>query len=748
MSLGRRESIRGGLAQPEDDPFHRALRIHLEGATGAGGADDASIKADHLAYAASLQMLLALVSDTSDNYSERALGVEYLEDAVSLLATPSEARDRTALVTTTYQLAQARRLSRTYEKALEACDQPDEFFYGSGAEPYRGVYCFELAAALAEAGNGQQIRSAVTEYQKFWASDYAVDWPSRNRFEFAIALSAITAQDWTKASEKLLVAANILDAESARDSSSGDWVERAAAPLHLAQAVSVWATSADVYTTFCMLGHDDNEPASEALRRVLELLGALGSRWGAVIRSSDPLARVLRILYGDLAAMCARLKGPEAGKVGLGISLATKATGLARMIRSQTEQAPAKVRELIGQINDVEVDAASGALDQAQRMDRLADLRSELRSAVTPMFAQMVLPMSDVNLDIVESLGGRGAIDFIKLPGFDNDEHWYRAFVLPHGEAVFERFELARWHRAFVGNDPKILGLRRNFESETIAHQRLWSGLGEELLPRLLLDAIADPTATAESHNDAATLVICPHGEELADIPWAALITDSTGTRLLQQALPTVTPSLSCLSERQTTSLSGEALVRLVSPDEQGVPIGEEAAAWGLDPLALIGTVMRCAIRSGSGPTEAGSTLADCLIQNKDGLDFVHIAGHGSGYGLNQGIRLGHEKLTAASALGVRWPESVFLSSCHIGHVENTPDDEPYGLVLALLSSGARTVVAGIDYIWGETTAKIAAQTVRNIRAGQPLQQALRHAQLEYCERPVHEWALLTTYTA
>jgi hypothetical protein len=124
---------------------------------------------------------------------------------------------------------------------------------------------------------------------------------------------------------------------------------------------------------------------------------------------------------------------------------------------------------------------------------------------------------------------------------------------------------------------------------------------------------------------------------------------------------------------------------------------------------------------------------------------FVHVAAHGSGIGLAQEIML-PERLTAGHALGVRWPASVLLATCHVGKVDNIREAEPLGFPIALLASGAQCVVAGIQAISDEGTGMIASVMVGSLRPGKRLDLVLRDAQLTLLNRDVYDWGLLSAF--
>jgi hypothetical protein len=193
--------------------------------------------------------------------------------------------------------------------------------------------------------------------------------------------------------------------------------------------------------------------------------------------------------------------------------------------------------------------------------------------------------------------------------------------------------------------------------------------------------------------------------------------------------------------------VAGPALVRLVSRAEGGVDIKQERMAWDLDDGADRVPLSRCVVGPDSSPVELAGRLAAALADETAGWQFVHIASHGDGKGLGQYLRL-PERLAAGHALGLRWPPSVLMASCHVGQLVNTEDAEPLSFVMALLTGGSRCVVAGIDEIPDMLTGRAASQIVDEIREGPVrLEVALRRAQLKALTGPELAWALLSAYT-
>jgi hypothetical protein len=244
-----------------------------------------------------------------------------------------------------------------------------------------------------------------------------------------------------------------------------------------------------------------------------------------------------------------------------------------------------------------------------------------------------------------------------------------------------------------------------------------------------------------------AELLISAHSW-LSLVPWPALKLGPDHVRLVERAIIAQCPVLTCLADDETPTVAGTALIRLVGQDEHGVNIAEERLAWGL-PAGTDGVpVSMCHIAPQQIPIDREGTFVDAL-SGPERWSFVHVACHGDGDGLQQRLKIPGESLTAGRALGLAWPPSVLMASCYVGQVVNVQDAEPLNFVMALLTGGARCVVAGIASVSDTGTGLAAKRMVEAIRRGDiRLDVALRDAQVAAARRgaPEVEWALLAAY--
>jgi hypothetical protein len=244
----------------------------------------------------------------------------------------------------------------------------------------------------------------------------------------------------------------------------------------------------------------------------------------------------------------------------------------------------------------------------------------------------------------------------------------------------------------------------------------------------------------------------------LSLVPWAALTIDDAGVRLVERAILSQSPVLTCLSGELPPRVTGRALIRLVGRNEGGVDIDRERRAWGFRPGTDGVLPHECDLLPGERPRPYPGRF-DAALTVPDVWQFVHIASHGAGKGFDQYLDLPggvapdeageREQLSAARAIGLKWPTSVLMASCHVGQVVNDNGAEPLNFVMALLTGGARCVVAGIDRIDDAGTGDAASRIVRAIRHGDvSLEVALRDAQLHAIKKGRIEsgWALLSAY--
>jgi hypothetical protein len=648
-----------------------------------------------------------------------------------------------------------------YDEALALVMRRQADLYGTGAEPHMAHYLYEVGAIYVLQGQAAELSDQLGEWERYWERTRAAGYSTRYRFEFIRALAF-----WEENAADPRVRAQ-LDLALQRVHLG---VPTAGAPAGPTGNQAVGELSVALATAEYLAGRaQTGKTRDEAVRlgrRALKTADDIRARWRVIARSRAPLALVFQRVHGDIARLAAQLTGPGAARLGLRVALSAKQTGFAARIRAGRTLMSPVVEGLVEEVVAIE-DAASDDLignpESRKRLrqklrQKLQQKRFELIEAVSPMLADTVLPPPANLARLIKMIDSRYALDFLELPDtLDPTPKLYRTLIRPGGALSFEGFApdaglidffLQRRQRGDLAD-----GLSREIEptdtngmEHAIYGRPDWAGLGRAILPQALLDDLQ------QCADEPAELLISAHSW-LSLLPWAALIVDSAGTRLVQRAVITQCPVLTCLSYPQTPPVRGAALIRLVGPYEEGggVDIARERQAWGLGNSTAGVPLSSCQIEASQRPEEIPGGRLQAVLTQRGDWQFLHIACHGAdrGGGLSQVLKLPGEPLWAGRALSLKWPTSVLMASCYVGQVVNDKDAEPLNLVMALLTGGARCVVAGIAAIDDRWTGEAASHMVRAMRSGTlRLDVALREAQLAAIKEGAPEvgWALLSAY--
>jgi hypothetical protein len=684
-----------------------------------------------------------------------------------------------------YHAARNLRLIGEFERALPLVARPLADLMGTGAEPYMAHYLFERGAGQLAQGQAGQVDDALGEWDEYWEKTRAQGYSTRYRFEF---LRALAYWDSDERSPQ--------EALAQLDSSLGRLLGGVPVPVPMADGtfrqsdddrgvreISVTLAKAELLTA-CATSDGERAEAAALGRRALEIANRVRGRMRVISRSRSPLAEAFRRLYGDIALLAARLADagtPGAAELGLEVALAAKQTGFATRIRADRGLMNANLQGILDRIVELENKPENDLLfaDDPDARDRmLGELHFQLGDKISAMLAETVLP-SRVDLGrVTTALGGRTALDYLELPSsVGGTPSLYRSLLRPGQPILFERFEpdagvvaffqdrratrdLFDWVGRFdpaPGSDSATPGgnrevVPRNARSVPTVLPT-WADIAGVLPEALRADLASSP-------DDPMPLVISAHSW-LSLVPWVALPIGEAGTRLVERAVVTQTPVLTCLTALEVPTADGPALVRLVGANKagRGVNVSREREAWllpaGTDEVRL----SRAVVRSDQVPELCPELQLGDVLTRDASWSFLHVAAHGglgpeeeaqgSHDGLRQVLEIPEQRLTAARALGLHWPGSVLMASCHVGQVVNTRDAEPLNFVMALLTGGARCVVAGIAGIGDEGTGNVAHDIVRTLRGGPgSLDRALRSAQLEAIKRDAAPagWALLAAY--
>jgi hypothetical protein len=663
------------------------------------------------------------------------------------------------------------RLAGRPEEALELIDQPVTEVYGRGADAHLCHFLYEKGANLIALGRAEAVNPDLARWDRHWQDTHAAGFSTRHRVDFVRALAAWEAVPAGKAVREWLAAATRLLAVGGPAGGLPGMLPEDAEPEILPEEQGVRELSVVLSSAEYLAGHARTEAdhaAAVALGvRALALADQVRGRWKVLARSRAPLAVAFQRVYGDLALLAQRLDGPGAAELGFRVALSAKQTGFAARIRDGlTFDGNPRIDGIIRQIVEIETETLQTFSENDDtRRDLLATKRFELEQAATAMLADTVFPVPKAVDAVVRTLGGRYALDFIELRDTLRDEpRLFRTLIEPGGRMWFESFETdpgfreryelgdapAVGHRGGAGPGPKR---SRNLDRE--AHSLTdddvdWRALARTLLPERLT-AVLTASDTAAPGGTAVKLLISAHSW-LSMVPWAALKIDEDGTRLVQRAVVTQTPVLTCLADAPPPPVAGRALIRLVGLDERGVDVNLERQAWGLKSDWRGVPLHACRIPGKPEPTPHPDGRLDKALAQPGAWQFLHIAAHGKGKNFDQRLAIPGERLSAARALSLKWPTSVLMASCDVGLLINDTRAEPLNLVTAVLTGGAHCVVAGIASVEDTGTGRAAAHMVRAVRdpdTSVTLGEALRDAQLEAIGLGVPErgWALLSAYS-
>ena len=655
-----------------------------------------------------------------------------------------------------YRAARDRRLGLDFEGARRLAQVNDDALNGTGARPHMAHLMYETGAAYLSEERPDEAEKALAAKDAYFAETGASAFPTRYRFDF---MRALIAWEAGRADAGPRLGTALKRARRAKKSRDAGHREQPKPAGELA-LLSVVLTAAE-HLAAPGASDQDRAAAVGLGREALRLADGVRGRWRVIARSRAPLAVVFQRIYGDIALLAAGLAtGPaaaKAAKLGLRVALSAKQTGFAARMRTGHRLMSPEVERVIRDIISVEAGPRTALPVDHATDQRLDQLRFELQEAVSPMLADTVLPPPARLATLTDVLGTRYALDYVQLRDSLDEPHLFRSLIRPGRRFLFERFVPAEHYVQFFtdagaeggrladmidrvpGAVRDLRPASRQADPAGEPEDRFdWGDLAAEVLP----DAVRADLSTTDPARPIE-LVISAHSW-LSLVPWPAL---RLGThRLVERAILTQTPALTCLHHARPPRVGGRALVRLVGDDgdRRGLDVSAERAAWGLPPGNASVPFSACDVESDEAPKPLG-LLDDALAR----WGFVHFAAHGAGRGLTQHLEFpGEEGVSFRHALTLRWPGSVLMASCHVGLVLNVTEAEPLNLVMGLLSGGARCVVAGIAAVGDRGTGEAAGRIVQAIRKhSQSLDVALRDAQLAAIDQPERQWALLAAYT-
>ncbi|MFG1652574.1 CHAT domain-containing protein [Micromonospora sp. NPDC049275] len=741
-----REGVRNEhVFRHEGELFSEALKMYSDtGRNAAQESNSRSIVVDSLDCAGVIAQLCDLLKvDLTapvdvDVTAFHTQALAMLEAASETLAGAEIDQDLYRGRTVRYRAARDLRIRGSYEAAISLNDLPDNEFVGNGADIFRAHFHYELAACHLLSEQVAEVRPVLEDALRngFWKAVATSQFVSRHRVDYALALARWAVGDRDEAADLLAKAQRYLH-RTGRKAARYDLEDLL---LSMAQAdLLIEAGAASLPAVNRVVDHLDH---------ALHIIEGIRGRWRVIARSASPLSAAIRRVYGDIARAASGVPGRQAAELGLRVALSAKQSGFAGRLRAdrsavdgqwRTWRKGRRLRSLLETVVKAETEQLGGPTAGGEK--DLHDLRLRIEEAVSPLLADAVMPAPATIARVIDLVGDRYALDYVGLPDTVTGEtSWFRTLIEPTGAISFCQLTVGEALSAFVAAiRPATVDLAR-----VLAGGVDWQALGDELIPRRLRDVLA-------LSDDPITLVISAHSA-LSLMPWAALGLDGH-TRLVERAVITQTPVLTCLSGPATGGASGPALIHLVPTSRAGddeLDIGLESATWGIashnDGHALLS---ECALEQGARPVDLPGTLAAALSDETGQWRYAHIASHGQGSGLGQTLVLPGAPISAGRALTLRWPQSLLIASCHVGRLVNIEHAEPLNFVMAVLAGGGEQVVACIDGVGDFSAGETAADIVRRSMDGVRLEIALREAQLEWIRGrwPDSSWILFAAYT-
>ncbi|MFC4071797.1 hypothetical protein [Actinoplanes subglobosus] len=605
----------------------------------------------------------------------------------------SPPRDLTLAVVARYRGARDLRLAGRYAESLELSRVPPGMLFGSGADSYHTDFVYETGAAYISIGEPDQAGPLLDEWESQMTT-MTLRHERRHRFDLIRALLRWESHDG-RALDDLLTAQR----QTALDGGIG--------PLSLTLTAAEFSAAAGQRTHALVVA-----------RRARQLIEELWRTDRVVGHAPAPLTMALKRACGDLAALAAELGDRNGADLGLRVALTAGRADLATAVRAGRSSLTQRVRSIIDDL----VDGEKGMRPWPYRPFDVQNIRQELDATVSPPFTELVLPRELKVADLRKTIGTRYALDFTEITDNLGLKSVFRSGISSGAALTFARLA------------PETVEAATSLSGGTAASPSPLDGLLPVDLIRRLATAAGNPIEIVISAN-------CRAG----DLPWPALtFTGPSGARLrlIDHAVVTRTPLLTCVTSPSPPSVDGQALVRLVGLDDGGVDVQAERAAWDLDTDGNSVPASACHLHSADLLTSTGGHLFDAL--RADTYDFLHLAARGTGTGPAERLILPEGYLSLATATHLRWPRSALISAPIGGSGR-------FDLVLLLLSLGVKCLVVGVESASDHEIGAMAARVIRVLREGPvSLDVALRNAQLAAIAagRPEREWTSLAAFVA
>ena len=548
--------------------FRSALERHCAEAQEVGGSESAAARSLHWEHAANIVrfcrvLRVKLDGDESEGDEEDASAM--YESALGVLT--SEIEDPALRVRMTLGFVRSKRQDGEFVET-----KTEEWFFGSGADPLRAEFDLNQAAGLVQKKQAYEITGSLKESN--WETGPQALWASGNRYAVARAWGAIADDDGPAVERWLAMAEKKIRAEFRPDEPPP--------PRLLFQLLTIKLTDAE-FNAVEPRNPEAVRHAVACVSEALDIVDSVRGRWRVVMRSRSPLSLAFQRIHGDIALILAELADDdEACELGLCVALSAKQTGFAILMRSNGTLLREKVGESVKRIDDCDAeyenarDQANLPRDYCRKLLADADrLTRKFRDDFPSLLADLVLPEQPRIDEILELVAGRHVLDYVALESCltPRQATWFRTVVGRDGSIRFGVVDAGPALRKFTeAETPHELG-----KIVCELNSSDWQELGANLLPSSLRTELSE--MAAGDHRD---ILVSSHAR-LTAFPWGALAFDASGTRLVERAVLSQTPVLTCLTHRSVEPASGPALVRLVRkvPGETAIDIRGEQDAWG-----------------------------------------------------------------------------------------------------------------------------------------------------------------------
>jgi CHAT domain-containing protein len=283
--------------------------------------------------------------------------------------------------------------------------------------------------------------------------------------------------------------------------------------------------------------------------------------------------------------------------------------------------------------------------------------------------------------------------------------------------------------------------------NEPILEER---SLAEDQSGRALYDLLIGPAAKLIPAN--SNVIVIPDGP-LYDLNFETLIPPGAEPHYwLESAVVSVAPSLTLLLAQEQRAIDPASILaigRAVQADTSLPSLGGEE----LQVLErLYGS--RCKVLQ-----KADATPAGFLQANPESFSLLHFSAHAisnpqsplDSYIVLSPQAANEYKLYARDFSGLRLrADLVTLSACQSAGAKNVPGEGPVGLTWAVLSAGARNVVASLWPVAEVASNNLMQRFYAHLHAGEPPDLALHSAKLEMARAPQsvpYQWAAFQLYS-